>query len=116
MSSLGGGTGTSIGKGSNVGNGARSGTMGGIGGMNNGYGAGGLGSGTLGNTGLGHRCFWQQQRLDRNRTSSFGTGYPTSSKRPASQGEFQVLGETKIIADQRTNSLLVFAEQAGHGR
>ena len=43
------------------------------------------------------------------RTSSFSDRLNKIIKNAAGQGEFQVLGQTKIIADQRTNSLLVFA-------
>jgi general secretion pathway protein D len=41
--------------------------------------------------------------------SSFQNNLQKIIKNAASAGEFQILGQTKIIADERTNSLLVFA-------
>jgi general secretion pathway protein D len=43
------------------------------------------------------------------RTTSFQDRLQQIVKRASASGEFQVLGQTKIIADERTNSLLVFA-------
>ena len=120
LSSLGGGTGTSIGKGSNVGHGS-TGTMGGIGGGIGGaggvggYGAGGLGTGTtgaFGSTGIGQQSpYGSTSAAGGSRTASFGDRLSNLVSKAAHAGEFQVLGETKIIADQRTNSLLVFANK-----
>ncbi len=62
-----------------------------------------------------------QQNPNPNPTGA--TGSPSSSRssfqnrlsqivnRAASAGDFQILGEAKIIADERTNSLLIFANQ-----
>ncbi len=115
LSSLGGGTGTSIGKGSNVGGGgSRTGTMGGMGGGMGGvggYGSGGIGTGTLGSTGVGQQNPYGSTAAGGNRTSSFGDRLSNLVKKAGAQGDFQVLGQTKIIADQRTNSLLVFASK-----
>ena len=123
LSSLGGGTGTSIGKGSNVGHGS-TGTMGGIGGGIGG--AGGVGGHTArvdSGTGttpvplvpqaLGSKAstVLLQPRKGGSRTASFGDRLSNLVSKAAHAGEFQVLGETKIIADQRTNSLLVFANK-----
>ena len=117
LSSLGGGTGTSIGKGSKVGGGASpSGGMGmGMGtGMGNtgGYGANGMGTGTPGTMGAGGmNNTMGGGNTGGSRTTSFQDRLSSLVKKAGAQGEFQVLGQTKIIADQRTNSLLVFASK-----
>ncbi len=111
LSSLGGGTGTSIGKGSSVGNGARTGGTG-MGTMGGGYGAGGMGTGTpgtMGSTGMGQPGGLGSTTTGGSRTTSFQDRLSNLVKKAGAQGDFQVLGMTKIIADQRTNSLLVFA-------
>jgi general secretion pathway protein D len=45
------------------------------------------------------------------RTTSFGDRLRQIVNKAATAGDFQVLGQTKIIADERTNSLLVFASK-----
>jgi len=71
-----------------------------------------MGSGTLGG-GMNPGGYQQPNNtmgMGANpRTSSFTDRLNSIVKKAASQGEFQVLGQTKIIADERTNSLLVFA-------
>ena len=49
--------------------------------------------------------------MPHGRTSSFSDRLNRIVKNAASAGDFQILGMTKIIADQRTNSLLVFANK-----
>ncbi len=118
LGSLGGGTGTSIGHsaasaGGAVG-GSRLGSPGGFGspgsggfgspgGFNTpgtpGYNPGGVGTPGIGTPGAGARTTSFQDRLNQ------------IVRRASSAGEFQVLGQTKIIADERTNSLLVFASK-----
>jgi general secretion pathway protein D len=109
LSSLGGGTGTSIGH--SAGTGTHTGT-----GMGMGMGAGSsgfgspMGTGTLGNSNPGGYNQNQQGTTGASpRSSSFGDRLNAIVRKAASQGEFQVLGQTKIISDERTNSLLVFA-------
>jgi general secretion pathway protein D len=58
----------------------------------------GLGGGTGGLGGLGGQ-----------RTTSFGDRLRSIVNRATQGGDFQILGQTKIIPDERTNSLLVFA-------
>ena len=85
----------------NRGGGGQYGGAGGIGGINNqqgGYGntaGGGGGAGGFGSPAAGRSSF--QSRLN------------SIVNRAASGGDIVVLGQTKIIADERTNSLLVFA-------
>src|SRR6185295_12919226 len=43
--------------------------------------------------------------------SSFTDRLAGVIKKINSQGEFQILGQTKMIADERTNSLLIFASR-----
>ncbi len=112
LSSLGGGTGTSIGKGSNVGGGAS--RMGGMGMGTSGMGANGMGMGTgtpgtMGSQGMNNTM--GGGNMGGSRASSFQDRLSNLVKKAGAQGEFQVLGMTKIIADQRTNSLLVFASK-----
>jgi len=62
---------------------------------------GGLNTGTLGSGGAGGGAggtFGDRIRAIISRASGGGAG-----------GDFQILGQTKVIADERTNSLLVFA-------
>src|SRR5262249_48186027 len=49
--------------------------------------------------------------LGGNRTTSFNDRLNQIVRRAATSGEFQILGNNKIIADERTNSLLVFASK-----
>jgi general secretion pathway protein D len=44
--------------------------------------------------------------------SSFTDRLQNLMRRVTAAGEFQILGQTKIIADERTNSLLIFASRA----
>jgi len=129
LSSLGGGTGTSIGS-RPGGGGSRAGGVG-MGGQGM---SGGLGTSTLGSSGFGGSGvggYGQQGTLGGlggatggmntgtlggstgagGRTSSFGDRLNSLVRKAAGAGDFQVLGNTKIIADQRTNSLLVFANK-----
>jgi len=118
LSALGASGGTSVGKptsGSGFGGaGTRAGSGGSFGnnsygGAGGGYGAGGsfggsqgsvfgqsTGTSALGSAATGGRSSFQQNlgRIVQN---------------AATQGQFQLFGQTKIIADERTNSLLVFA-------
>jgi len=110
LSSLGGGTGTTIGHGGTTGGGG-SRTGGGLGGTG-GYGgtAGGIG----GSPGFGSSTTGISSPGAAGgaaRTSTFGDRLNQIVKNAASSGEFHILGQTKIIADQRTNSLLVFADK-----
>lgn len=102
LSSLGGNTAGTIGKSASTGQ--RTGGLG-----TSGFGSP-MGSGTLGG-GMNTGGYQQPNNTMGNnqRTSSFTDRLNSIVKKAASQGEFQVLGQTKIIADERTNSLLVFA-------
>ncbi|HZQ47791.1 MAG TPA: secretin N-terminal domain-containing protein [Verrucomicrobiae bacterium] len=111
LSSLGGGTGTSIGKSGTVGSGTSSPRMGGMG-MSGGMGQNGMG--TMGNSGMGMNQQGGQYggNPGGSRTSSFADRLKNLvTKAGGAQGDFQVIGNSKIIADQRTNSLLVFASK-----
>jgi general secretion pathway protein D len=46
-----------------------------------------------------------------NRTTSFTDRLQQIVRKASASGEFQILGNNKIIADERTNSLLVFASK-----
>jgi general secretion pathway protein D len=109
LSSLGGTTAGTIGHAATTGN--RTGTGMGTGmGMGAGGGFGNpAGSGTLNNpNNPGYNN--QPGAIGGNgRSSSFSDRLNSIVKKAAAQGEFQVLGQTKIISDERTNSLLVFA-------
>jgi len=113
--SAGGGGGTSVGgSGGGTGRSAstrRSGATGGLGGVggvggmggypgaagNTGFGAqGAVGSATPGRAGAAGSSFTQRLQNIINRASN-------------ATGEMQILGQTKIISDERTNSLLIFA-------
>lgn len=102
-----GGGGGGFGAGSGLGASGGLGTTGGLGnsrGVNNRFGTqqnrSGISAG-FGSSASGRSAF--QNRLNQlvNNVSGGGGG----------QGDVQVLGETKIIADERTNSLLVFANR-----
>jgi general secretion pathway protein D len=107
----GGGLGGSRGGGGIGGMGGSGGT-GGIGGMGGTYGAGANqpyggqvaapGTSGLASPGTTTRSSFQQNlaKVIRNAASAGGAG---------GAGDFQILGTTKIIADERTNSLLIFA-------
>ena len=68
------------------------GSLGGVGGVNNNYAPGQTG-------GSASQSFTERVRNLVQQASG-----------PAGKGEFQILGQTKIIADERMNALLVFAE------
>lgn len=108
LSSLGGGSATSIG---------RSPTGGATGPAGAGFSPGGYGRGTLGGTGAlgtpGQQLGGAQPGVGGLGSSTRGTSFQDRLRnivqRASSSGDFQILGQTKIIADERTNSLLVFA-------
>ena len=112
LSSGGGGTsiGTSTGASSAAGRGGMRG-----GGLGNRFGTTGTGYGGYGSTpGMttpygtttpGQVGGPQQQQTG----GSFTQRLQSIINRAATSGEFQILGQTKIIADERTNSLLIFA-------
>jgi hypothetical protein len=101
--------------------------FGGLGGSRNGLGGGGFG-GQGGYGGQG-RLRWRGRRFGGQGGSVFGQATGTSAlgsgatgarssfqnnlgrivQNAAGAGQFQLFGQTKIIADERTNSLLVFA-------
>jgi len=101
---------TSSGNGLNTSGGMSGGMSGGIGGAGSGYQSGGINgtsssfggrTSTTGANGTATGGTTFQQRLQSiiNKASGSGSG----------QDQIQIFGETKIIADQRSNSLLVFA-------
>lgn len=119
----GGGGGTTVGSGGTRGaGGGRGGGYGGsrLGGGGLGGGAGGLGGGTqpggvnqLGTTAGGANqpgggSFTDRLRSIINRSQAGAPGAAGGG----GGGDIQVIGTTKIIADERTNSLLVFANRA----
>ncbi len=68
------------------------------------YGSGSRGASGLGTTGAGRSGF--NSRLDsavRRATTAAGSG--------GGQGDIQLIGQAKIIADERSNALLVFADR-----
>ncbi len=101
LSTVGGGTAGSIGTRSSSGS-----TAGRSAGMNR---------GGMGNTGLNNPMMNQlgttgaAQNPTPSANTSFGDRVRSLINRAAGSGEFTILGETKIIADIRSNSLLVFA-------
>jgi general secretion pathway protein D len=118
LSALGASGGTSVGKstsgatgfGMGSGNGTRGGSsFGGSGGAGGYGGAGGMGGST------GSSVFGQAtgtSALGSGATgarSSFQQNLGRIVQNAAGAGQFQLFGQTKIIADERTNSLLVFA-------
>src|SRR6185437_11277705 len=80
---------------------------------------GGLGGGFGGNTGYGQTQMGGLSQNAGGLGSSAGAASPSFTQRVKSlidraagggkEGEFQILGQTKIIADQRMNALLVIA-------
>jgi general secretion pathway protein D len=101
-------TGTSRTSGSRMG-GTRSGSMGG------GYGSGGYGGyqggmgGGFGQPGFNPQAGMQQQQ---GTGSSFTQRLQNIVNRASNvTGDIQVIGQTKIISDERTNSLLIFASR-----
>lgn len=113
LSALGASGGTSVGK-STSGANFRSGTSGGNGFVN---GTGGAG-GSFGQGGIGGAGGYPGQAQTGNSglssaatssRSSFQNNLQKIVQNAANAGQFQLFGQTKIIADERTNSLLVFA-------
>jgi general secretion pathway protein D len=92
--------------------GARGGTgmnrtgVGGVGGMG---GMGGVGG--IGNYGAGQYGATPQGTTQPGAASSFTDRLRGIINRAATAGEIQVLGQTKIIADERTNSLLIYSSR-----
>lgn len=132
LSSGGGGGGVSIGGGGGGGSGRLSsggggGFSGGMSGMGS-TGMGGYGSGGMG--GYGSGGYGGQRTTGMGTTGALGSSTTPGAAGTrgsfanrvgnimragtagASQGEIQILGNAKLIADERTNSLLVFAEEA----
>jgi general secretion pathway protein D len=109
----GGGSGT-LGGGGTTGGGALGGTRNTRGGGM----SGGMGGNRMGNTGVPG-----QMGMQGMNTPVGGAGMPTQAgggssfsqrlqniiQRASATGEIQVLGQTKILADERTNSLLIYA-------
>jgi general secretion pathway protein D len=104
-----GGGGATVGSGG--GGTSRSTTSRGVGGFGNNR-PGGIGSTYPGQTQPG--AFGQQPQAATPApaaSSSFTDRLAGVIKKINSQGEFQILGQTKMIADERTNSLLIFASR-----
>jgi general secretion pathway protein D len=104
----GGGTGTSIGHSSRSGS-----PMAGSGATPGGY-----GTGTLGQQGTGMQNNFGQPGMGQAggmnqpggaRTTSFSDRLKQIVQKAGAAGDFQILGQNKIIPDERTNSLLIFA-------
>jgi general secretion pathway protein D len=116
LSSSGGG-GTSVGtRGSTGGSGTRTSSGFGRSGTT-GSGMGGMGSsGYQGSTGM-NSGFGGTQQTAQGSTTGAGAGSSFTSRlqniisKAATSGDIQVLGQTKIISDERTNSLLVWASR-----
>jgi general secretion pathway protein D len=117
--STGGAGGATVGGGTSAGGGAlRTGVggsrMGGMGGMGA-YGRGGLGTygGAYGGTTPGMNPAFGAQATATTPTTGAGGTFTQRIQnllnRAGTMGEFQVIGQNKIIADERTNSLLIFA-------
>jgi general secretion pathway protein D len=113
LSALGASGGTSVGKSTSgatgFGQGSRSGSSGGFG-NNSGSQIGQGGYGSQGGSVFGQAT--GTSALGSSATgarSSFQQNLGNIVKNAANAGQFQLFGQTKIIADERTNSLLVFA-------
>lgn len=104
-----GGGGTTVG--SSAGGGGTRGTTGSRG--SSGYGRSGFGNtGYPGSTPGMTQPFGQTQpQATPNQPSSFTQRLQNLISKASVSGEIQVLGQTKIIADERTNSLLIFASK-----
>jgi general secretion pathway protein D len=114
LNSLGGGGGTATVGSSGSGGGTRSRSAGGTSGLNRGTGFGG--SGGFGSPGYNPGGYNPGGAATPQATATPGTGSSFTDRlqniiRRASNtpGEIQILGNTKMIADERTNSLLIFA-------
>jgi general secretion pathway protein D len=110
-----GGGGASIGGSGSTGSRAGSrGTTGRMGGTTGGYGGtgstfgGGTGGGAFGQPGMNPQASTQQQGTGNNFTQRLQNIINRAS---SATGEIQILGQTKIISDERTNSLLIFASK-----
>jgi general secretion pathway protein D len=110
--SSGGGGGTTLGGGG--GGGTRTGTTGsrGAGGFNR----SGVGTGYPGSTMPGQTPFGAQATTAPGQTGAPGSSFTQRLQNIISRasnvtGDIQVIGQTKIISDERTNSLLVFASR-----
>ena len=114
LSALGASGGTSVGKsssGANFGNSTRSGSSSGFGNSGGMGGMGGYPGSATGSTG-GYGQMAMTSPLGSAATSgrsSFQNNLNKIVQNAANSGTFQLFGQTKIIADERTNSLLVFA-------
>jgi general secretion pathway protein D len=119
----GGGGGAGVGTGAMVGRGGRGGRggMGGMGGMNRTGMGMGMGMG-MGGMGAGYTTPGMGGYTSMGAATPVAPGAPGSFTRRLSdiigragasgqQAEIQVLGQTKIIADERTNSLLIYASK-----
>lgn len=80
-----------------------------------GYGTGGYGTGLggqyPGQSGLANPMGTTQPGVQPGAASSFSDRLRNIINRAATSGEIQVLGQTKIIADERTNSLLIYSSR-----
>ncbi len=103
------GSGATVGQSRSSTLGRPAGSTGGIGGAG-GFGAqGGLGASRLGATSGGGASPFAAAGASGAAGTSFNSRINNIIARASGQGEFQILGSVKIIADERTNSLLVFA-------
>jgi general secretion pathway protein D len=115
LSSGGGGTTVGTSAGGAAGGGTRAGTFG-RGTTGAGFGRTGFGgSGYPGSTGFGASPYGgtttPQATTQGAAGGSFGDRLRNIINRAAVSGEIQVLGQTKIIADERTNALLIYASR-----
>lgn len=106
-----GGGGATVGK-STSGGGSRGGFGGGVGGMG-GPGAGGFGTGySPGGTQPGMtQPGMTSPGAGRTTGGSFTDRLQSIIRKASVSGEIQILGQTKIVADERTNSLLIYASK-----
>jgi general secretion pathway protein D len=85
------------------------GGMGGIGGMNRPGGMGGYPGQTM--SGMGTQTGLAGTTATGQPGSSFSQRLQSIINRASATGDIQVLGQTKIISDERTNSLLIYASK-----
>jgi general secretion pathway protein D len=85
----------------------RTGTSGGYGGSGSTFG-GATGGGAFGQPGMNPQASTQQQGTGNNFTQRLQNIINRAS---SATGDIQVIGQTKIISDERTNSLLIFASK-----
>src|SRR6185369_3605805 len=81
----------------------------GVGGMGNRSGTGNYGSSGFGTSPFGRTT--PQATTQPGASGSFSDRLQRIINRAAVSGEIQVLGQTKIISDERTNSLLIYASR-----